>query len=658
LGLGDNATRGNDPGEMGDSLPAVSLGTGRTATAIAAGHNFTCAVLDDASIKCWGRSDSGQLGQGDNASRGDAAGEMGDNLPAVPLGTGRTAAAIDLGSNAACALLDDASIKCWGNNASGRLGLGDTANRGDAAGEMGDNLPAVSLGTGRTARSVSAGSAHGCAVLDDGTAKCWGVNGSGRLGLGTASSRGAIAGDMGDALPAVSLGTGRTAADISAGDTHSCALLDNGTVKCWGSSASGQGGRGDTDARGDIPGEMGDALPSIDLGSANALGVAGSVTTTGSGAQIPGAYVAVLRATDFSIVAGAVADPGGNYRLELPPGTYFVYVIDPAGRHVAGFAGAPTAVDVTGAGLVDTDAALAPTRGAITGKILEQGTGDPIAGGWALSLNASGAPEIAAPADAAGIYALDDLPVGNHFVAYLDPAGAHPARFFPDSPNVPDATPVTVAAGGGTEASGLLPTQTENLGGADLTGTVTESGTALPLADVLVIAMDAADFRLARAATTNAAGAYTLDVAAGAYKLVFFDTTGRHDMEWHDNQPFNGIATATNVTAPTVTNAALDRNTGTITGTITDTSTGAPLAGAWVFAIGPTGALTGTATRPNGTYTITGLPPGAYRATFVDPHGGRAQEYFNDSPTYDGGTNINVVAGATTPNINAALSLP
>ena len=104
-----------------------------------------------------------------------------------------------------CALRVDGSVRCWGNNAFGRLGLGDTTTRGDAPGEMGAGLPTVDLGTGRTAIAVAAGSFHACALLDDGSVKCWGQNGSGRLGIGDTASRGDGPGDMGDDLPAVAL---------------------------------------------------------------------------------------------------------------------------------------------------------------------------------------------------------------------------------------------------------------------------------------------------------------------------------------------------------------------------------------------------------------------------------------------------------------------
>jgi alpha-tubulin suppressor-like RCC1 family protein len=77
--------RGDDPGEMGDSLPAVSLGTEKTAVAITTGALHACALLNDASVKCWGYNYSSQLGTGEDGNRGDQPNEMGDNLPAVKL---------------------------------------------------------------------------------------------------------------------------------------------------------------------------------------------------------------------------------------------------------------------------------------------------------------------------------------------------------------------------------------------------------------------------------------------------------------------------------------------------------------------------------------------------------------------------------------------
>ena len=69
-------------------------------------------------------------------------------------------------------------VKCWGYNAKGQLGLGLTwtNNRGDGAGEMGDSLEAVELGAGRTAKKITAGGYHTCAILDNDKVECWGCD--------------------------------------------------------------------------------------------------------------------------------------------------------------------------------------------------------------------------------------------------------------------------------------------------------------------------------------------------------------------------------------------------------------------------------------------------------------------------------------------------
>jgi alpha-tubulin suppressor-like RCC1 family protein len=252
---------------MGDALTTVSLGTGRTATAIVAGPAHTCALLDTSEVKCWGDNQFGEIGIGVDENRGDNSGEMGDALPTVDLGTGQTVTALAVGSYHSCAVLETGRIKCWGYNDYGQLGLGDTSARGDEPGEMGDALPTVDLGTGRTAVSIAAGDRFTCALLEDEEVKCWGFNGYGQLGLGDTIARGDGLAEMGDGLPAVDLGTGRTAIAISAGYGHACALLDNGRVKCWGSNNFGLLGLGDTGSRGDDPGEMGDVLPAVDLGT-------------------------------------------------------------------------------------------------------------------------------------------------------------------------------------------------------------------------------------------------------------------------------------------------------------------------------------------------------------------------------------------------------
>lgn len=267
LGQGDLLDRGDAANELGSNLPSINLGTGRTAKAVAAGAEHTCAILDNDTVKCWGWNQYGQLGLGDTRNRGGRANEMGNNLPTVDLGTGRTAKKISAYGNHTCVILDDNSLKCWGYNWAGALGLGNTTPRGDLAGEMGNNLPPINLGTGRTAREVTTSSLHTCALLDNGTLKCWGYGAVGVLGLGDQQNRGDGTNEMGDNLPAVDLGAGRTITSIH----QSCAVLGGGILKCWGSNSNGELGLSDQNHRGDVPGEMGDNLPEIDLGSGRSV---------------------------------------------------------------------------------------------------------------------------------------------------------------------------------------------------------------------------------------------------------------------------------------------------------------------------------------------------------------------------------------------------
>lgn len=78
--------------------------------------------------------------------------------------------------------------KCFGYNKNGELGVGDTINRGDGNGGMGDELPDVDLGTGAVATAVSAGWQHTCALLEGGNVECWGERGGRRKGAGVLAS--------------------------------------------------------------------------------------------------------------------------------------------------------------------------------------------------------------------------------------------------------------------------------------------------------------------------------------------------------------------------------------------------------------------------------------------------------------------------------------
>ena len=173
--------------------------------------------------------------------------------------------AISAGGSHTCAILDDDTVKCWGANSTGKLGQGHWAPLGDEAGEMGDKLLVVNLGAGRKAKSISAGVNNTCVVLDNNTAKCWGGGSYGQLGAGNTDRIGDNSGEMA-ALKPINFGKGRTVQTITAGGSHVCALLDNNTVKCMGWGNKGQLGNGSTANLGDNDDEVGDGLPTVDLG--------------------------------------------------------------------------------------------------------------------------------------------------------------------------------------------------------------------------------------------------------------------------------------------------------------------------------------------------------------------------------------------------------
>jgi cysteine-rich repeat protein len=264
LGQGDVRFRGDDPGEMGEALPFASLGANVSVQALSAAGDHACAQLGNGRFKCWGSNGWGELGLGDTLPRGDGPDEMGDLLPLVDVG-GASATRVAVAVNRGCAVFTaGGGVKCWGRNDAGQLGYGDTLPRGVAPGDMGSNLPTVELGTLSFVTDVALGVEHACALFGNSTVKCWGRNEHGELGYGDTMPRGGSPTDMGDNLPALDFGQGIKA--ITAAGHHTCVLLDDASVKCWGGNQHGELGLGDSSDRGDAPGEMGDALPSVDIG--------------------------------------------------------------------------------------------------------------------------------------------------------------------------------------------------------------------------------------------------------------------------------------------------------------------------------------------------------------------------------------------------------
>jgi alpha-tubulin suppressor-like RCC1 family protein len=279
LGLNDSADRGSASGQMGADLPFVKLPLDaqdqRDVVQVAVGDGHSCALLEDGQLMCWGNNQYGQLGRGDGVTPlGVSWNPMSMVKPvALALQSGDRVASVAAGGFSTCALSEAGHVYCWGRNEQGELGLGDTQHHGDEPNDIGQ----VNLGVGRHAVKLTMGQWHRCALLDDGALKCWGRNNLGQLGLGDKLNRGALASDMGDNLPALDFGKNRRAVMVEAGGEHTCAVLDNGKLVCWGSNAGGRLGLGTFSsdvgsavyAVGDQPGEMGEPLPSIALRAGN-----------------------------------------------------------------------------------------------------------------------------------------------------------------------------------------------------------------------------------------------------------------------------------------------------------------------------------------------------------------------------------------------------
>lgn len=277
----------NNQGQLGDNTttdrldPVRVVGVGGSGylggvSQITASKYHTCALVSG-SVYCWGQNDYGQIGDMTNTDRTSPTQvrtgptSFLQNVVQVSAGGGHTcarrsdgtvwcwgynpfgqlgndddtntnyavqavgiatASEVAAGHNHTCAALTDGSVRCWGYNLYGEVGDGTTTNRDTPTQVRG---PGGSGFLGGVA-SVTAGRFHSCALLSDQTVYCWGDNEHGELGDGTNIDR---------SFP-VRSGEISTALTVSAGEYHSCASLEDGTAQCWGAAAFGQIGDGTT----------------------------------------------------------------------------------------------------------------------------------------------------------------------------------------------------------------------------------------------------------------------------------------------------------------------------------------------------------------------------------------------------------------------------
>jgi alpha-tubulin suppressor-like RCC1 family protein len=223
---------------------------------ISAGWMHTCALLEDGSVRCWGRGSLGRLGYGSSETAGNHPANVPSDLGNVPISATHRAVQVSAGNTHTCALLSNGKVRCWGNGGGGRLGYGTSENVGDTQSSIPAIVGDVMVSPTAAVVHVSAGQSHSCALLDDGNVRCWGFGANGRLGYGNSLN----VGDSNSSLPwsvgDISVSSENEVVQIFAGGYHTCALLNNGKVRCWGYGEFGQLGYGSAASVGDSIGAL------------------------------------------------------------------------------------------------------------------------------------------------------------------------------------------------------------------------------------------------------------------------------------------------------------------------------------------------------------------------------------------------------------------
>lgn len=222
----------NQNGQLGDGTtqerwtPTDVAGLGGAAVVVSGGGYHTCALMSSGGVKCWGWNWVGQLGTGTNQD---------SYLPVDVVGLAGGAKRLDVGFEFTCVWAVDGWVKCWGLNSNGMLGTGDTNT---------SYTPLNVTGLLGNFSDLSTGWEHSCVLTASGQARCWGFNGLGQLGNGAIIQR---------SVPVEIMTLASGVQQVSSGYMHTCAVTAEGGVKCWGRNWFGQVGDGTNENARSLP---------------------------------------------------------------------------------------------------------------------------------------------------------------------------------------------------------------------------------------------------------------------------------------------------------------------------------------------------------------------------------------------------------------------
>jgi 5-hydroxyisourate hydrolase-like protein (transthyretin family) len=394
--------------------------------------------------------------------------------------------------------------------------------------------------------------------------------------------------------------------------------------------------------------------------------ISGSVTDGSSNAAVANVDVTVLGCTTGSNCSTTTA-LDGTYTLKgLATGTYYLRFsagngnyIDPVFSGGATEASSASPISVTAGSTTAFSQAL-PVGGKITGTATNGVTGTPAQGVEVEALDSSGDVVDAADTAADGTYTLTGLDTGSYKLEFFGTGFV--TAFYNGASSSATATAISITRGATTGGINLLLLPASS--GGRISGTVTGSN-GLPISGASVTIYDTAGNVVGNGTSTDVDGSYlTAALLPGSYKVGFSTVAGNLAFQYFNAKPTLASANAVGVGAGATTaniNAALAAG-GTVTGTVSDATSHAPLAGVQVQLLDATGnVLAGANTRANGTYTMTGIPTGSYHVKFLAnglalPGGALyADQYFSNKVTLATSDAVGITAGANTPNINAGL---